>query len=209
MHDKSWKMFRVPRQRRWIRIGGHRMNATTLMSVLVACVLGGVTGVGWAVVPVPGDEAEMAEPSLQPEREQALIAYVLGRFNRVKQTLDADRAQARRYRSEEFQEQYEAEFNPSVALAQFKACRDCEEFSVRITRMQHSLHEDGFFASYPYASNVSQIEFITVPLKPEDSAPREMAVKLIWRPKSVREKGDSPLEITSEEWLERRKQIVM
>ncbi|PJJ98610.1 hypothetical protein CO641_08380 [Lysobacteraceae bacterium NML91-0213] len=155
------------------------------------------------------EEFVMMEPALQPDREQALVAYVQGRFNRIRESVDRDRAEARRYMSPKLAGWYEAEFNPQVALAEFKACNECEEPSVTITRMRHELREDDEFGRNDYATNISYIEFVTVPLAPQDAEPRSMAVKLLWRPRLFITKGDVPLEMDLEEMLVRRTRVSM
>lgn len=185
------------------------MKTKMLATLLLASGLCSSPGAVQSQNPEHDEEPAMMEPTLQPDREQALVAYVQGRFNRIRESVDRDRAEARRYMSPKLAGWYEAEFNPSVALAEFKACNDCEEFSVTITRMRHELREDDDFGRNEYATNVSYIEFVTVPLAPRAAEPRSMAVKLLWRPRLFIAKGDVPLEIDLEEMLVRRTRVSM
>lgn len=176
--------------------------------IVIALGLCCAMGAAWSAEPSSEAAASTSENAIDPAHEQALAAYVQGRFSRVKRTVDEDRTQARRYMSRQFAERYEADFNPSVALPEFKACEDCEQFQVRITRMQHELH-DATIPWTAYSTNVSYIEFVTVPIAPADAEPRVKAVQLDWTPKETSVKTDAPLEITREDMLVHRQRISM
>lgn len=179
-----------------------------LQCVVAVLGLWGPIDVAWTADPLSEVTRDMSETAIDPAYEQALAAYVQGRFTRVRQTVDADRAQARRYMSPRFAEKYEAEFNPSVALAEFKSCQGGEEFRIRITQMRHELHDERVPWN-DYSTNVSYIEFVTEPVVPADAEPKSMAVQLDWTPREVRTKGGVPLEITREDMLVRRQRVSM
>ena len=183
------------------------MTLRTIFYCMMLLAIVPVAQLAAAASPLTHPEDAVTPGKIQPAQEAALKAYIHGRYSRIKASVDRDRDEARRHMSSEFIAQYENEFNPAVALAEFRQCADCEEFDIEITRMEHDIAIDAKTYN-EYRKNVSQVEFVTRPLNGAQ-APRMMAVRIVWKPVDDSSPRHSPIEIERDEFLVRRRAIEM
>lgn len=115
-----------------------------------------------------------------PAQNAALKAYVLGRYRRIKATVDHDREVARTYMSTELWDAYRSRLHPETAISQFKQCADCDEFDIAVLDMRSFalVTEDG---SKAYMTTV----FVrTQPVDPSRQSTNNMEIRLVWTPAS-------------------------
>lgn len=166
------------------------MNCT-LQRLLAGCAISiGLATPVWAqtsgaATRSPADDGYQ----LTATQQQAIEAYVQGRYRRVKATVVRDRAEARRHMSAEAWQRYVDKFHPETAIVEFGHCDACEEFGIRITYMTSwcaifqldvSFHDD------TQTLNCSTtVEMETQPINPRGARVRRMASSLDWRPRGA------------------------